>query len=303
MAVKERNMERFEDASSPRVGDIRRNQGFTLVELLISLVLAMIVTAGVYAVYAFEQRSYRDQQLSLEARQNLRGAMIMLEQQLRMAGYDPNATRQFGITDVRRYDPTTAKPDAAGQPALAYTVDFDENGRLDLPDGDRGREHPVLSIRRDEETGRPYLSWDAGQGPQPLAQNIEALGFAYAIDRDRQGRPETWAGGQHTIWAVDTDNDNLLDTHIDANDDGVIDLKDDTDGDNKITAADGAPLQPPVPLDRIKAVRVWILSASARPLQGHVLARPYLVGDRIIPAADDGIRREVLQTTIECRNL
>ncbi len=280
-----------------------RQRGFTLVELLITMLVALIAVGGVYTVYASQQRDYRNQQLVLEAQQNMRGAMIILEQQIRMAGYDPESTNRFGITDIRRYDPLENKADPLGEPALAYTADLDEDGELNPGDGLRSVEHPNLRIHRDEDLGRTYLAWNTGQGPQPLAENIQALGFAYAIDVGQDGRPDRWANGEHTIWAVDENNDNLLDTHIDANDDGIIDMRDDTNGDNRITSADGAPLNPPVALEHIKAVRVWVLSTSARPLQGYYDNRPHVVGDRIIPAGQDGFQRNVLQSIIDCRNL
>ena len=85
--------------------------------------------------------------------------------------------------------------------------------------------------------------------------------------------------------------------------DGLIDEKDDTNGDHRITAADGGGLNPPIDLDRIRAVRVWLLSVCALPVKGHLDNRSHIVGDRIIPAANDEVMRRVLEATIECRNL
>ncbi len=278
--------------------------GFTLVELLIAMVVAIIAIGAVYTVYTVQQRSYGNQQLALEAQQNLRGAMIILEQEIRLAGYDPEDSNQFGIVDVRRYDEIRSRRiSPSGQPALFYTIDEDENGALDDRNANRNREHPNFRMRNDLNTGRVYLAWDRGAGRLPLAENIQAIGFAYAIDDNRNGRLDTWQGGTNIIWAVDADNDNLLDTHIDANNDGVIDERDDTNNDNMITRADGAVLNPQVALNRIKAVRVWLLAVSMHPLQGHYNNRSYVVGDRIIPASNDGFMRRVLETIIECRNL
>jgi len=279
-------------------------RGFTLVELLIALVVAMVAIGAVYAVYSVQLHAYDKQQLATEARQNMRGAMVMLEQEIRMAGYDPEDTGQFGIVDVRRYDlidRTALNPQ--GQPVLSYTLDWDENGALDDRAGGRNREHPNFRMRNDQSKGRVYLSWNTGTSWQPLAENIQAIGFAYAVDVDQDGRADTWDGGPNLIWAVDTDNDNLLDAHIDSNDDGLIDAADDTDGDQRITASDGCALNPPVPLDRIMAVRVWLLSVSARPLKGHLDSRRFVVGDRLIEAANDGFVHQVLDTIIEGRNL
>ena len=156
----------------------------------------------------------------LQAQQNLRAAMVVLEQQIRLAGYDPEGTGRFGITDVRRYDTVGTQPNAQGPPALFYTADMDENGVLDPRNHYRNGENLNFRIRDDQNIGRRYLAFDMGGGRQPLAENIEALGLAYAVDADRDGRPDTWSDGEHVIWAVDTDNDNRLDTDLDTNDDG-----------------------------------------------------------------------------------
>lgn len=279
------------------------SNGFTLLELLIAMVVGLIAMGAVYSVYVAQQRSYHQQQALLQAHQNLRGAMVVLEQQIRLAGFDPEGSGRFGITDVRRYDTVGTKPKADGQPALFYTVDRDENGAVDDRNHNRNGEHPNFRIRDDLNTGRVYLAFDLGGGRQPLAENIRALGLAYAVDRDRDGRPDTWNDGGHLIWAVDADNDNRLDTHIDTNNDGVIDDQDDSDGDLQITAADGGGLNPTIALDRICAVRVWLLAASKLPVKRPAGRRPYVVGDRVITKSDGKTSYQLLESVVYCRNL
>lgn len=277
---------------------------YSLVELVITLLIALAVTGSIYSVYTTQQRSYRSHQMSMEIQQNLRSAMIIMEQEIRLAGYDPLESGIFGIVDIRRYDPVDSREaNPNGWPALFYTLDMDENGALDDRNGGRNREHPNLRIRYDQNINRSYLAWDVGSGRQPLAENIQAMGFAYAVDENGDGGLDQWKNGNHTIWAVDTDNDNLMDTHLDANDDGVIDEKDDSDDDGKIDGTDGGLLNKPIGPDRIKAVRVWLLAISSYPLQGHHDNRNYVVGNQLISAQGDGFVRYVLETTIYCRNL
>lgn len=280
-----------------------RSSGFTLMELLIAMVVGLIAVGAVYSVYVVQQRSYIYQQSMLQALQNLRGAMVILEQQIRMVGYDPAGTGDFGIVDIRRYDTIGTKPKADGQPALFYTADMDENGALDQRNHNRNGEHPNFRIRNDTKTGRIYLAFDMGGGRQPLAENIRAIGFAYAVDRDGDGRLDTWDDAGHLIWAVDTDNDNRLDTHIDTNNDGFIDEMDDSDGDFQITAADGGGLNPPVALDRIRAIRVWLLAVVPLPIKTAVGGRPFVVGDRVVTKSEAQVSYQLLENVIHCRNL
>jgi type IV pilus assembly protein PilW len=295
--------------------DCARN-GFTIIELMIGLVVAMVAIAAVYSVYTVQQRHFSNQQLVLTARQNLRGAIMVLEQELRMVGYDPEDSGGFGLVDVRRYDPVNTwdlNPD--GQPVLFYTCDVNEDGFLDdNTDGNenkglvgstkvRNKEHPRIRISDIHKDGHICLTWDVGSGKYPLAENIQAIGFAYAVDVDGDGYADRGAGSDHLIWAVDSDNDNLLDNNIDTNGDGLVNEQDDANGDNKIDMADGGALDSPVPLDRVKAVRVWVLAATLGPLRGDSDNRTQVVGDRLFKPSADGLKRFVLETSVQCRNL
>jgi len=278
--------------------------GFTIVELMIALVVSSISVGAVYSIYTVQQRHFINQQLILTAHQNLRGAVMVIEHELRMLGYDPEDSGGFGLVDVRRYDVNHAgQLNMEGQPVLFYTYDLDEDGGLDKRAKGRNKEHPKFRISDIHNDGRICLTWDNGSGRRPIAENIQAIAFAYAVDVDGDGYCDRWAGGTHLIWAVDSDNDNLLDTHIDTNSDGVIDEKDDANGDNKIDMADGCALKPQIPLDRVKAVRVWLLAATSRPLKGSRDTRKQVVGDRILLPRDDGLKRLALEARVNFRNL
>jgi type IV pilus assembly protein PilW len=275
-----------------------------LLELLVAMVLALIAIGAVYDAYIVQARSHSSQKVTRTIQQNLRSAMTILQQEIRMAGYDPHNSRRFGIVDVRRYDLVSgSRLDINGQPCLSYTCDIDENGRLDSRNGGRNCEHPNFKIADVYNNGRICLTYDNGAGRRPVAEDIQAMGLAYGVDIDGDDVLDTWKQGLHPIWAVDSDNDNHLDTHLDVNDDGRITPDDDIDGDGRITVRDGAPIEPPVSLDRIKAVQVWLLAQSIQTVQGHHDSRIYIVADRIIPAPPDGRVRSVLHTIIACRNL
>ena len=265
--------------------------GFTLLEVLIALVVGVAAVGAAYSVYTSQVRAHRNRVLSLELQQNLRAALVFVEQEIRIAGFDPEGSGRFGIVDVRRYDLKGTGVNPAGQPALFYPVDHDENGELDGRNHNRNKEHCSLRIRQDDGIGRRYLSWDNGAGRHPLSENIHLIGFAYGVDVDRDGRPDTWNGGPHPIWAVDSDNDNLLDAHIDTN------------GDGRIDQADAAVIDPPIPLDAIKSVRVWLLAKSTIQLKDHFGSRSYVVGDRVIAPLEDRFLRRVFEATIDARNL
>lgn len=278
--------------------------GFTLIEVMIALLVALIVIGAVYSVYLVQQRHFGDQQALQKTRQNLRGALLVIENEVRMIGYDPQDSGRFGLVDVRRYDPVHKDElDIMGPPVLFYTLDSDENGSLDMRKGSRNREHPKLRISDVHQDGRVCLTRDNGAGRWPVAEDVVNIGFAYAFDNDNDGQIDRWSEGGHYIWAVDSDNDNLLDTHLDANDDGRVDPADDTNGDNVIDGDDGGRLDAPVALNRVKAVRVWLMAVTAKPLKGRGGDKVHVVGDRIVQSAHDGKAGMVVETCVMCRNL
>ncbi len=264
----------------------------------------MAVIEAIYSVYAVQQRQFRNQQLVLTAQQNLRTALMMIEQEVRMAGYDPEDSGGFGLQDIRRYDVfNKGELDLKGQPVFFYSYDKNEDGILDNRANGNNGEQPKFMISDIYGDGRICLTWDNGSGRHPLADNIQAVGFAYAMDIDGDGYADRIDGGTNLIWAVDSDNDNLLDTNIDTNDDGLINEKDDSNGDDKIDMADGGGLSTKVTLDRVKAVRVWVMAITTKRLQADLDKRVHVVADRIVRPVDDGMKRLVLETQVQCRNL
>lgn len=300
-------MRTMNERLKPSILKKRSIQGFSLIELIIAMGVGVIAIGAVFSVYTIQLRCYRDQELLLTAQQNLRAGLLIVEKELRMAGYDPLDTGQFGIVDIRRYDLVEKKNiSLKGMPVFYYTLDENEDGELDLNRNQKrqvNREH--LQLRVSDFGGNRHicLTWDNGSGHRPLAENIVSIGFAYAIDMENDGYLDRWNGGEHTIWAVDSDNDNRLDTHIDTNNDGLINENDDRNNDLKIDGKDGGLLQTPVTLEKIRAVRVWLMAKTAQPVKSLQGRGPFIVGDRIIAAPVDGRTALVFEKIVKCRNL
>lgn len=94
------------------------NRGFTLVELMIAMVISSFLVTAVYAAHTTQQRTYHVQEQVAEMQQNLRAALYFITSEIRIAGYDPERSGNFGITSA-----------LAGR--LQFTVDLDEDGTLD----------------------------------------------------------------------------------------------------------------------------------------------------------------------------
>lgn len=67
--------------------DLQDQRGITLIELMVSLLLAAMLSAGIFYMMSGQTRTYNTQMKSLTTQENLWGAMEYLQRQVRMAGY------------------------------------------------------------------------------------------------------------------------------------------------------------------------------------------------------------------------
>jgi type IV pilus assembly protein PilW len=269
-------------------------KGFSLVELLIALVISAIVGTALVSIFITDSRRFTVQTQVVDMQQTLRAGLDMLSQDLLMAGYDPTESGNFGITDIRLRN-LDNNLDTTGNSAITFTVDIsavlseNENG---LVDGGETISYSLGDFPVGTPDGRTDLGRNVGAGRFLLAENVDAIGLAYAFDQDGDRVIDTSAGG-NLIWAMDTDNDNVLDTALDTNDDGVINADDDVAGDALPTL---------VNLDRIRAVQIWLLVRNETADTGFINNETYVVANRRL-AFNDNFRRRTLSTIVKFRNL
>ncbi len=72
---------------SKKTSFIRTNQGFTLVELIITLAMSAIIVSAVYSAYIIQQKTYYTQGQVVEMQQNIRAGLELMSSEIRMAGY------------------------------------------------------------------------------------------------------------------------------------------------------------------------------------------------------------------------
>lgn len=269
--------------------------GFTLVEILVAMVIALVVMAAIYSTYQAQQRTYITQEQVSGMQQNMRAGIYIMTREIRMAGYDPEQSGLFGITDVRRYD-IDNNLDVTGNSKFEFTADLNDNGTL-LALEDKN-ETISFSLYDPDDDGVTDLARNSGAGRQLLGENIEALGFAYAYDNNGDDTLDTSAG-DNVIWAVDTDNDNQLDLNLDTDDNGVINEDDDTNSDGDI---EGVAIGAPVPLANIRAVKIWLLARTDKTIQGYADNDRYVVGHQVLTPGGAFMRR-LITASVKCRNL
>ena len=285
-------------------------KGFTLIELLIAMAITGIVAGAIFTAFQSQQKSYLVQDQVTEMQQNLRAAMDIMVREIRMAGYDPTDNQNFGIIDIQPRDIANVfDAGLTGNGAITFTVDQNKNG---ISEGNEAISYsicdfPILA----GGDGINDLGRNSGGGRQLVAENIEALGFAYAFDADGDGILDTYndvGGNKQVIWAVDSGGGNDLDLNLDTNIDGDIDENDGPGaGGNGLIG--GTPIIPVVDPQDIRAVRIWMLARTGHGDKSFLNTKTYTVGNKVItPNTDadlnnDNLRMRLLVTTVKCRNM
>lgn len=168
----------------PRLG----NHGFTLVEMMIAMVVSSLIMGAVYMAYTGQQKSYVMQEQVAEMQQNLRAATLRLYLDIRQAGCDPTEKAFAGVV-VATATRLQFTSDIAGDPINANKGDGDlgdanENVTFGLAAADDVNGNGIADggvAGADWSTSAP-LGRDTGGGFQPIAENIEAVEFAYVLN-------------------------------------------------------------------------------------------------------------------------
>jgi Tfp pilus assembly protein PilW len=138
---------------------LKNEKGFTIVELLVSILVSMIVLAAVSAAFMVQNKSFADQEQVIDAQENARAAIQLMMKELLMAGYDPTGTAGAGIL-------------MADSDTVQFTMDIDGDGTAT---GIAGEDITYALDTSENQVTRET----GGSGSQPIAENIQAISFSY----------------------------------------------------------------------------------------------------------------------------
>ncbi len=294
-------------------------KGFTLIELMISVAIFSLVVGAAYAVFDSQQKTHNIQQQVVDVQQDLRAGMDFLVREIRMAGYDEPHGDPVGAGFLQATS-STLQMTAAIYNGLDDDadglvdewgeagnhewdgVDNDGNGTVDgeseavAMDLLQPAENITFGFENGADANDDGLA-DAGAARfgrtdgngqfETLMDNTHAVAFAYAFDRDENGKIDfndingdgVQNAGEAVLWAIDSDGDQRLDVQL-----------------------DGTALGTPVPIDRVRAVNIWLLVRTAFEGRDYLDTRTYTVGNTNI-TPNDGYRRRLLTTQVICKNM
>lgn len=162
--------------------------GFTLVELMIALFVSGLVMAAVVSIYIAQSKAYSSSDDIASIQQNLRGALVVMPMEIRLAGCDPTES-------------TVPKILVASRANIQFTMDTKNNAnpRQNIPDGAIDGDEdiaygfgPGVDNNSDGIVDNGGANWSGAAslgrqianagGFQAIADNIEALEFNYILD-------------------------------------------------------------------------------------------------------------------------
>ena len=138
----------------------RNLEGFTLVELMVSMGIGMVILAAVTTTFMSQTRIYNAQEQINEMQQNARGALDIIAREVKMAGYNPNEVSFLGIT----YSTTQ----------LMIQADLDSTPGIDVSITPNER----ITYAYDAANDRITRAVGSGSA-QILAEHISAFTFGY----------------------------------------------------------------------------------------------------------------------------
>lgn len=164
----------------------RASSGFTIVELVIALFVSLVIMAAVLTIYIAQMRKYTGNDDIAGIQQNLRGALLVLPLEIRLAGCDPTGSNAAGITEATstRFGFTM---DVSGN----LVNDNEADGSIDTNEeivygfkvGVDKEDDGIIDNGDTNWSGTGELGREVGGagGMQPLAENIQAIEFNYFL--------------------------------------------------------------------------------------------------------------------------
>ncbi|MFC1813103.1 PilW family protein, partial [Thermodesulfobacteriota bacterium] len=165
------------------------DRGFTIVELLVTMVIALLVLTAIYQTFRSQQDSFIAQEQIAAAQQNLRAGMFLMESEIQMAGCNP--TGKVPSTDIgfRNAASGTVRftKDVTGgyvpPPGVSDGVDNDGDGVIDNLFEEHYGDGDVADTNEDITYTLNAVTGNLTRNGQPIAENIDALDFVF-LDKD-----------------------------------------------------------------------------------------------------------------------
>ena len=164
--------------------------GFTLLELMIAIVLAGIVSGVIYSAYRVQTNVYQEQDDVVQMQQNIRSALAFMLAEARMAGFNRSGETMDDSCGATPGAGAAMAPGVhtATSNTFGFSMDLDNDGDCDS-EGENVL-YQLYTTNGVQRLGRDDLTDNqAQQSQQSIADNVDALEFVYLFQPPRRGSP------------------------------------------------------------------------------------------------------------------
>lgn len=180
-----------------RTGKHREQRGFTLVEILVSLVIGLFLTAGLIQLLLGNRQTYRVLDNLSELQENGRFAVDMLSRHIRMAGFRTDWQTPIAMP-VEGVDGTSGAADQ-------FTVRYEST--TDCVGGTVTSTPPIavntFSLATSDGLLNLRCTGNGGGGAtQPMVMGVEDMQIQYGLDSDGDGAANYYTSNPPTTTNV-----------------------------------------------------------------------------------------------------
>jgi prepilin-type N-terminal cleavage/methylation domain-containing protein len=148
---------------------LRRQDGFTLVELMVAMSIFLLILVGIFQVFDPSRNAYQVSERKLDVQQNARVAMDRMARQIRMAGYFPENIDADNTNDLSN------SIQVATESAISVSGDLDMTGASSAYTFCLDNTAGLRRVRGTIGTGASYICANGDL----MAESVTALRFAY----------------------------------------------------------------------------------------------------------------------------
>ena len=250
---------------------IRKQSGFTIIELMVSMLIGLLLIAGILSVFVNSKRSYNTRDSLSLMEENGRVAILRLQRGIAPAGYplyDDLVPVLFTGTTIAGVDVSSNGADGVSD---RVTVAFrptgintsDCLGSEEVQDG--------FIVNSYYVTANNTLNCDGGASglSQPLAEGVESLQAMFGVDEKADGFADHYLNADQVEAAIAGDAEVQLSV---------------------------------VSVQLSLLVNSQQLAKDAKPSDDGVTPKTYTLLDTTVTEPDDLLARKVYTTTIPLRN-
>ncbi len=171
---------------------ITTTSGFTLIELMLTMLISAILIAAIHSAYVAQNRVYTAQEAVTEMQQNIRAALEVLTRDIRMAGYDLSDTVATAFVDTVDFSNGAGLDEEVYTNAvqISFTADLNVDGAIDQAAQESTGDGNIdmsdmeqISYRLNGTDLQRYSTTSGAIVWWPVAEQIDNIEFRY-LDSD-----------------------------------------------------------------------------------------------------------------------